>query len=137
MSARIAIRREEKMKQLSFFPEAELPIIPVTTTNCQERQYIEKKFSPIIQEELRLGKMVAYGGNKAIPLLGLFRYKEAFAFGFVKEFIHRFKLTSDDYLFDPFCGMGTTLFTAMQHNVPAIGIDRLPIAIFIAQTTRQ
>ncbi|GET44099.1 site-specific DNA-methyltransferase [Microseira wollei] len=122
------------MKQLSFFPEADSQIIPVETTNCHERRCIEKKFSPIMREELRLGKLVAYGGNKAIPLLSLFRYKEAFAFGFVKEFIHRFSLSSDDYLFDPFCGMGTTLFTAMQHNVPAIGIDRLPIATFIAQT---
>ncbi|MCX7681487.1 MAG: site-specific DNA-methyltransferase, partial [Anaerolineae bacterium] len=83
---------------------------------------------------LRLGPLVSYVGNKNVPLLRLYRYKEAFALSFVKEFIDRFALTVEDYLFDPFCGMGTTLFTAMQYGIPAIGIDKLPVATFVAQT---
>jgi hypothetical protein len=103
-------------------------------STCTERERIERKFAPLIREELRLGQIVSYVGNKNVPILRLYRYKEAFAFRFVQEFIRRFKLNSDDYLFDPFCGMGTTLFAAMQHQIPAIGIDRLPIAVFVAQT---
>ena len=107
---------------------------PVETAKFDERQRIAVKFAPSMSEELRLGQLVAYVGNKTLPLLRLYRYKEAFSFGFVKEFIKRFQLGESDYLFDPFSGMGTTIFTAMQHNVPAIGIDRLPIATFVSRT---
>jgi hypothetical protein len=103
-------------------------------TQAKERERIERKFAPLIREELQLGQMVSYVGNKNVPILRLYRYKEAFAFRFVQEFIKRFKLSSHDYLFDPFCGMGTTLFAAMQHHIPSIGIDKLPIAVFVAKT---
>ncbi len=99
-----------------------------------ERRRIEAKYSTLIHEDFRLGQLVSYVGNKTIPILRLYRYKEAFAFPFVQEFIRRFGLTQSDYLFDPFCGMGTTLFAAMQQGIPAIGIDRLPIATFVART---
>lgn len=102
--------------------------------SCTERERIERKFAPLIREELRLGQIVSYVSNKNVPILRLYRYKEAFAFRFAQEFIKRFKLNTNDYLFDPFCGMGTTLFAAMRHQIPSIGIDKLPIAVFVAQT---
>ncbi|MBD2539212.1 hypothetical protein [Coleofasciculus sp. FACHB-SPT36] len=122
------------MKQLSLFPEWDASVQSVKPTIYSELQRIEAKFAPLISEELRLGKLVSYVGNKSIPILRLYRYKEAFSWQLVKEFITRFELKEEDYLFEPFCGMGTTLFTAMQHNVPAIGIDKLPIATFVART---
>lgn len=99
-----------------------------------DRTAIERKFAPLMREAPRFAKSVSYVGNKNIPLLRLYRYKEAFSLSFVEEFIKRFDLTEDDYLLDPFCGMGTTLFAGMLNKVPAIGIDRLPIAAFIAKT---
>lgn len=126
--------RNSTAQQLRLFPESESLILPAESANSSERRRIEAKFAPLMREELRLGQLVSYVGNKNVPLLRLYRYKEAFAFSFVKEFIERFGLTEDDYLFDPFCGMGTTLFTAMQYGVPAIGIDKLPVATFVAQT---
>ena len=121
------------MKQLALFSEQSV-LAPQAIPNHSERQRIEARFAPLIREELRLGDLVSYAGNKAVPVLRLYRYKEAFAFGFVEEFINRFGLTEKDYLFDPFCGMGTTLFAAMQGRIPSIGIDRLPVAAFVAQT---
>jgi len=126
--------RGDPAKQLRLFQELDSPAFLKETANGPERQRIEEKFAPLMREELRLGQLVSYAGNKTIPVLRLYRYKEAFASSFVKEFIDRFSLTRGDYLFDPFCGMGTTLFTAMQCDVPAIGIDKLPIATFVAQT---
>lgn len=126
--------RGDTAQQLRLFQELDRPMSPIESASCLERQRVEEKFAPLMREELRLGQLVSYVGNKTIPVLRLYRYKEAFAFSFVKEFIDRFGLTDEDYLFDPFCGMGTTLFTAMQNDVPAIGIDRLPIATFVAQT---
>lgn len=102
-----------------------------------ERERLEHRFQPFMRKELDLGNLVSYVGNKSVPLLRLYRYKEAFAFELVREFIRRFKLTTRDYLFDPFAGMGTTTFASMLHGIPSIGIDRLPIAVFVARTIPQ
>lgn len=122
------------MKQLALFEKLDTSLSQVSITDHFDRQRIEAKFAPLLREELRLAQLVSYVGNKAIPVLRLYRYKEAFAFRFVEEFIGRLGLTEKDYLFDPFCGMGTTLFTAMQQGIPSVGIDKLPIATFVART---
>ncbi|OZH54502.1 hypothetical protein AFK68_10500 [Hydrocoleum sp. CS-953] len=80
------------MKQLSLFPEWEDETAKSSINNYNERKRIETKFSHLIQEELKLGKLVSYIGNKSLPILGLYRYKEAFAFSFVAEFIKMKKL---------------------------------------------
>jgi DNA modification methylase len=99
-----------------------------------KRQEIEEKFKNIIHEELELTSLVSYVGNKSIPFLRIYRYKEAFAFNFVKDFLKRFEATSNDYVFDPFSGLGTTIFTSLFSGIPSVGIDRLPIAYFISKT---
>lgn len=123
------------MKQLTLFPDGDPSDMAGDSPNLSQRQQLESKFAPLIHEELKIGKLVSYVGNKNLPILRLYRYKEAFSFALVKEFIERFQLNSEkDYLFEPFCGLGTTPFTAMQHHIPAIAIDRLPIATFVAST---
>jgi len=99
-----------------------------------KREEIEEKFKNIIHEELNLGSLVSYVGNKNIPFLRIYRYKEAFAFNFVKDFLRRFEADSDDYVFDPFSGLGTTMFTSMLSDIPSVGIDKLPVAYFISKT---
>ena len=99
-----------------------------------ERQKIEDKFQDIIHEELDLSSLVSYVGNKKMPFLRIYRYKEAFAFNLVRSFLARFEANPDDYVFDPFSGLGTTLFTSMLSGIPSTGIDKLPIAYFISKT---
>lgn len=119
------------MKQLTLFDcNSNLHIIPTGS----ERQRIEEKFAPLIHEDFQLASAVSYVGNKNVPILRLYRYKEAFAFHFVEKFINRFGLTRTDYLFDPFCGMGTTPFVGMLNGIPSIGVDKLPVAVFTAKT---
>ena len=120
------------MRQLRLFQKADNSIL--LEAGCAERKRIEEKFAPLIREELHIGSLVSYVGNRTVPFLRLYRYKEAFSFRLVGEFIQRFKLTQKDYIFDPFCGMGTTLFASLQRGIPSIGIDKLPIAAFVAQT---
>ncbi len=66
------------------------------------RQEIEHKFKNIIHEELKLGSVVSYVGNKTVPFLRIYRYKEAFAYDFVMDLLRRFDANYDDYVFDPF-----------------------------------
>jgi hypothetical protein len=58
------------------------------------RQEIEHKFKNHIHEELKLGSVVSYVGKKTVPLLRIYRYKEAIAFDFVMDFLRRFKANS-------------------------------------------
>ncbi len=120
-------------EQLSFLDEVQTDV-PTGAIGGTERQGLEDKFAPLLREELRLARLVSYIGNRDIPILRLYRYKEAFAFRFVEEFISRLSLSQKDYIFDPFCGMGTTPFVASQKGISSIGIDKLPIAVFIART---
>ncbi len=98
------------------------------------RKKLENKFKNIMREALNLGSSVSYVGNKNIPFLRIYRYKEAFAFNLVKKLLERFDVSSDDFIFDPFSGLGTTLFTSMVHGIPSVGIDKLPVAYFISKT---
>ena len=59
---------------------------------------------------------------------------EAFAFNFVKDFLRRFEANPDDYVFDPFSGLGTTVFTSMLSGMPSVRLDKLPVAYFISKT---
>ena len=123
------------MKQLSLFEEDNiLTRTPPETACYTDRHRLEDKFAHLLRDELELANWVSYAGNKSIPILRLYRYKEAFAFPFVEAFISRFDLNEQDYVFDPFCGMGTTLLAASQRGIASIGINRLPVAVFVAET---
>lgn len=122
------------MQQLHLFEENILTQPAQGATSYTDRDRLEDRFAPKLQEALHLASLVSYVGNKEIPILRLYRYKEAFAFHFVEEFIARLGLGEKDYLFDPFCGMGTTLLAASQKGISAIGVDRLPVAVFVSQT---
>jgi DNA modification methylase len=99
-----------------------------------ERLSIEHKYSSVMSENPRLARLVSYVGNKSVPILRLYRFKEAFSLGLVNHFLDRFNATSSDLVFDPFAGMGTTLFGAMLRGLPSLGIERLPTAAFVSKT---
>lgn len=117
-------------KQLPLF---ELPG-PEAMFVGEEALRLEAKYASRMREELRLGRLVTSAGNWGVPLLRLYRYKEAFAFRLVEEILERFEAGPGDYVFDPFCGSGTTLLATSRRGIPAIGVDRLPLAVFIART---
>ena len=100
----------------------------------RERERLESHFRPLMSEDFDLGRLVSYGGNKKVPFLRLYRYKEAFSTKLVSHFLDRFGASPADRVFDPFAGLGTALFTAMLRGIPSVGIDRLPVAAFAAAT---
>jgi hypothetical protein len=95
---------------------------------------LNKKYDPLLTEELELGKYLTYTANENIPFLTLYRFEEAFSFPLVSGLLHRLRATQKDYVLDPFCGSGTTLFTCFCSRIPSVGIDRLPVAWFVSKT---
>lgn len=77
-------------KQMLFTKELTTtkPLYPSNST----RQELEHKFKNHIHEKLKLGSVVSYVGNKTVPFLRIYRYKEVFAF--VMDFLRRFEADS-------------------------------------------
>ena len=132
---KIAMQKEltDNNPQQMLFAE-ELPTKKSLYPSNSTRQEIEHKYKNLIHEELKLGSLVSYVGNKKVPFLRIYRYKEAFAFDFVMDFLRRFEANSDDYVFDPFSGLGTAMYTSMISGIPSVGLDKLPIAYFSSKT---
>jgi hypothetical protein len=42
------------------------------------------------------------------------------------------KASAEDWVFDPFCGRGTTMLAARLHGLPSVGIDSNPVAAAVA-----
>lgn len=125
-----------KDSQLSFFDADEaLEVSDIAcASNESERSALERKYANRIVENLQIGTLVSYQGNKKLPLLRLFKYKEAFSQQFVRDIFKEYKIDAKDYVLDPFCGMGTTLLTACINGISSIGVDRLPTGVFVAST---
>jgi len=94
------------------------------------RKKLEEKFRDRYIRALELNDLVSYVGNKETPFLSLYRYKEAFSHQLVDMILDNF---SDEELkvFDPFNGMGTTIFSSSVNEIESFGIDRLPLSPFI------
>lgn len=99
----------------------------------QKEQLLLKKYKNNIFEELTLGPLLRYTSNN-VPFLNIYTFEEAFSFSLVSTFLTRLKAGENDYVLDPFCGLGTTLFTSLIKGIPSVGVDILPFAQFMAKT---
>lgn len=115
--------------QLSLW-EAAHPAVAVARTH---REQLERKYYPLLHERPDLAEKVSYRANKGLPLLRLYRYKEAFAYSLVKDLLQP-HTDRETVVLDPFAGMGTTLLASSTLGAPAWGVDRLPVGVFIANT---
>ena len=87
---------------------------------------------PVSKDEF-YEKLVNFKTNKKQPIHSWFDYKQGYADALVQNLIDYSKLESDDYVFDPFTGVGTTQVAAQQKGFKSIGIDINPIASFAAK----
>lgn len=78
-------------------------------------------------------KLVNFKTNKDQPIHGWFDYKQGYADKLVRNLIDYSELEIDDYVLDPFTGVGTTQVSAQAKGVNSIGIDINPIASLAAK----
>ncbi len=98
-----------------------------------ERIELEHKYGPLLTEAFDLSRLVSYVGNKNEPILRLFRYKESFSAELVRRMAARFALSNEDCVLDPFCGLGTALLTCQTLRLPSVGVDIMPLCVFLSR----
>ena len=77
--------------------------------------------------------LVNFHTNKEIPIHSWFDYKQGYARNLISQILDKVKLKEDSYVFDPFCGVGTTNLVAKEYGYDSIGIDINPIAYFASK----
>lgn len=108
---------------MSFLPEGE----------TRERNLLESKYEPLLREKPDYRKLVTYVPNKKIPVYNWFKYKEGFSRQLVFNLLKQWELPDSTLVFDPFSGCGTTLLACKELEYPALGMDILPIAVFVSK----
>lgn len=99
-----------------------------------ERKKLEFKYRSLFKERLELAQSVTYVLNRKEPIYNWFKYKEAFSKRLVQQILYEWKISKKDLVLDPFAGCGTTLLACKENGYNSVGVDRLPLAVFIAQT---
>jgi len=75
--------------------------------------------------------------NRKLPIYKWYRFNHSFSRDLVWYLIDKFNLDPQSNILDPFCGSGTTLLAAKEKGIPAIGIDILPLSVFISNAKLQ
>ena len=68
------------------------------------------------------------------PVHGWYVFPHSFTDGLVHALADEWQLTSSDKILDPFVGAGTTVVTARERGISAIGHDLSPLAVFATNT---
>lgn len=75
--------------------------------------------------------------NKNLPIYRWYHFNHSFSRDLVWYLIDKFNLDSQSTVLDPFCGSGTTLLATKEKGISAIGIDILPLSVFISNAKLQ
>lgn len=106
-------------------------------SSVEERQRLEIKYKQLIQEKPECRQLVTYVPNKKLPVYNWFKYKEGFSRQLVFKLLLDWKISKDEIILDPFAGCGTTLLACKECGYKAVGLDILPVAIFVARVKLQ
>ncbi len=99
-----------------------------------ERTQLEKKYNDRLQLRLDFRRLVTYVPNKKLPVYNWFKFKEGFSRELVFRLLNELAVEPGEIVLDPFAGCGTSLLACKEFNYPAVGMDILPIAAYVAST---
>ena len=84
-------------------------------------------------ERPELRKLVTYVPNKKAPIYNWFKFKEGFSRELVQMILREGSIPKGSLVYDPFAGCGTTLLACKELGYRAIGVDILPVAVFVTK----
>jgi DNA modification methylase len=102
-----------------------------------ERSHLEAKYVQYFEDRPDYRQLVTYVPNKTLPVYNWFKYKEGFSRQLVYNILREWKIDKKEIILDPFAGCGTTLLACKEFGYRAVGLDILPIAIFVANVKLQ
>ena len=103
----------------------------------EQRQMLEIKYAHLFQEKPDYRQLVTYVPNKKLPVYNWFKYKEGFSRQLVFKLLLDWKISKDEIILDPFAGCGTALLACKESGYKAVGLDILPVAVFVAKVKLQ
>nr|WP_256451719.1 DNA methyltransferase [Methanonatronarchaeum sp. AMET6-2] len=109
------------------------PEIEITGRKTNERKKLQEKYRDKTRYTPHLNNATRWHPNKNTPYLCLHQYNEGFSFQLVDLILRNINQKEKNIL-DPYCGVGTTLFTAAYNQTKAHGFDTLPMATHISNT---
>ncbi len=101
-------------------------------TSSPERERLEGAYAGRLLDRLDLRRLVTYVPNKGLPVYNWFKYKEGFSRELVFRLLDKLGVGPSELVFDPFAGCGTTLLACKEFGRKAIGLDILPVAVYVA-----
>jgi len=89
---------------------------------------------PTLIEKLEIAKYVTPFENKKTPIYRWYNYNHSFSRSLILFLIRELSLSEKDLVLDPFCGAGTTLLVCKEAGISALGVDLLPLSVFVTNT---
>jgi len=108
-----------------------------TSSSVEQRQMLDTKYRHFFKEKPDYRRLVTYVPNKKLPVYNWFKYKEGFSRELVFRILVDWKMSRDEIILDPFAGCGTTLLACKESGCKAVGLDILPVAVFVAKVKLQ
>jgi DNA modification methylase len=103
--------------------------------NGKFRLDLEEKYRDKISVNPNLNRqLVSFQANKGLPFFRWFKYKEGFSAPLVNYLIDQSPDHRKEILLDPFAGSGAALFCAREKGLKSVGIEVLPVGLFIIKT---
>jgi SAM-dependent methyltransferase len=86
-----------------------------------------------MQERLRWGHLATPRPDRRTPVYNWFHYKEGFSRELVMQLLGQFSPGKEEWVLDPFCGVGTTMLACLESGVNSVGFDVNPVSVFASR----
>ncbi len=88
---------------------------------------------PKLMEELDLARLVTPFQSRKFPVYRWYNLNHSFSRDLVLKLLEQFGIEVGSLILDPFCGTGTTLLAAREAGVECVGIDLMPLSVFVSR----